>query len=268
MNDLFSMKGRVAVVTGAVGLLGRQHCHALSYHGAHIVVSDLDETRSKEFAETLPTESIGAGTDVTDPDSLAKLLARTLDHFGRLDILVNNAAVNDALENPALREGLSRFETYPLTQWRRSMEVNVTGVFLCCQVLGSHMAAQRTGSIINIASTYGIVAPDQSIYRRPDGDQSFHKSAVYAASKGAVIAFTRFLATYWGSAGVRVNCLSPGGVENGQEGHFIRNYSLKTPLGSMAAATDFKGAIVFLASDASSYMTGANLVVDGGWTIW
>lgn len=269
--ELFSLKGKVAVVTGALGLLGKQHCYALAEAGANVVVTDLDDAASRAFAEELSgsyPKAIGVGADITRPESVKALRDATLDAFGKIDVLVNNAAINDMFENPTAAAELSKFENYPLALFQKSLDVNVTGMFLCSQILGTEMAKQRSGSIINIASTYGIVAPDQSLYRKPDGTQTFWKSVAYPVTKGAVLSFTRFLAAYWGSQNVRVNALSPGGVENAQEEFFIRQYAARTPLGRMAKPTDYKGAIVFLASDASAYMTGANLVVDGGWTVW
>lgn len=266
--SLFSLNNKTAIVTGALGLLGRQHCLALSEAGASVIVCDLDEKTCNDFAFSLEGDSIGISADITSIDSVNNLKEKVLNKYRKIDILVNNAAINDMFENPAAAAELSKFENYPLDLWNKSLNVNVTGTFLCSQIIGSQMALQSSGSIINIASTYGIVAPDQSIYKKEDGSQSFYKSPAYPATKGAVISFTRFLAAYWGNKGVRVNCLSPGGVENNQEEYFIKNYSSKTPLGKMAAPSDYKGAIVFLASDASAYMTGANLVVDGGWTAW
>jgi len=262
--DNFSLEGKVAVVTGGLGLLGREHCHALSEAGAKVIVADLDEHICREFADTLPSVSRGISLDVTDADSIKKLLQRVTEEFGRVDILVNNAGINDMFENPALAPEQSKFENYPLHMWKKMMDVNVTGVFLCSQVIGGQMAGLGSGSIINIASIYGVVAPDQSIYCKPSGEQQFYKSPAYPAGKGAVLSLTRFLASYWGRSGVRVNALSPGGVENSQAGHFIENYSRKTPLCRMARSSDYRGAIVFLASEASGYMTGANMIIDGG----
>ena len=267
----FSLEGRVAIVTGAAGLIGKEHCRALAEAGAHVVVVDVKQEACDALAKEISgigPKAIGQACDITKKPSLEALKARTLGEFGRLDVLVNNAAINDMFESPTAAAELSKFENYPVELWQKSLDVNVTGMFLACQVLGTEMAKRGAGSIVNVASTYGIVAPDQSIYRKPDGSQSFWKSAAYPATKGAVLSFTRFLATYWGRAGVRVNALSPGGVENGQDAWFLDNYAAKTPLGRMAKAWDYKGAVVFLASDASAYMTGANLVVDGGWTAW
>lgn len=273
--ELFSLKNKVAIVTGALGLIGKNHCAALSEAGANVVVCDLDETKCKNFASTLPTKSIGVGVDITDKLSVENLRDKTLIEFGKIDVLVNNAAINDMFvpkdsfgDNPQAAAEQSMFENYPLEMWQKSLDVNVTGSFLCSQIIGTVMAKSAKGSIINVASTYGMVGPDQSIYKKPDGSQSFYKSPAYPATKGAIINFTRFLAAYWGNKGVRVNTLTPGGVENNQDEYFINNYSAKTPIGRMAYPTDYKGAIVFLSSDASAYMTGANLVVDGGWTAW
>ncbi len=266
--QIFSLENKVAIVTGALGLIGKNHCVALAEAGANVVVCDLDQTECNNFAGNLQQKSVGISSDITQKDSVIELKNNTLEEFGRIDILVNNAAINDMFENPRAAAEQSMFENYPLEMWKKSLDVNVTGVFLCSQVIGSEMAKQNKGSIINIASTYGIVAPDQSLYVNPDGTQSFYKSAAYPVTKGAVISFTKFLAAYWGDKNVRVNTLTPGGVENKQDDYFIEKYSNRTPLKRMAQPDDYKGALIFLASDASDYMTGANLVVDGGWTAW
>jgi NAD(P)-dependent dehydrogenase (short-subunit alcohol dehydrogenase family) len=263
---LFSLKNKTAIVTGALGLIGKKHCEALAMAGANVIVGDMNKEACKDFAKNLGKKHTGVAFDVTNPDSLNKAKVKILKKYKTIDILVNNAAINDMFENPVMAAHLSAFEHYPVEAFRKSLEVNITGVFLCSQVFGIVMADQGNGSIINIASTYGIVGPDQSIYRNTEGVQTFYKSAAYPTTKGAVVNFTRFLAAYWGQKGVRVNALSPGGVENGQDEYFYKNYAAKTLLGRMANADDYQGALIFLASDASSYMTGANLIVDGGWT--
>ena len=270
---MFALAGRVAVVTGAAGLLGRQHCRALASVGATVVATDVDDAGCGAVADELRRDGWrdvhAVAADITSIPSLLRLRDTVLGIGDRVDVLINNAAVNDRVDDTDPVENSSRFETFPLERWRRMMDVNVTGTFLCCQVLGSEMAKRRRGSIVNIASTYGHVGPDQRIYRRSDGTQSFWKSAAYPASKGAILSFTRFLATYWADRGVRVNSLSPGGVaQAGQDPTFVEQYVERTPLGRMSEAHELKGAVIFLAGDGSSYMTGANLTVDGGWTAW
>ncbi|SIR69213.1 NAD(P)-dependent dehydrogenase, short-chain alcohol dehydrogenase family [Mucilaginibacter lappiensis] len=264
--ELFSLQGKTAIVTGALGLIGQKHCEALAMAGANVVAADIDEKKVEAFAAKLGAQHGGLKIDVTSKHSLEIAREQILTRYGSIDILVNNAAINDMFENPAMAKELSAFENYPLAAFQQSLNVNVTGVFLCSQVFGTVMADQGSGSIINVASTYGMVGPDQSIYKNPQGEQDFYKSAAYPVTKGAVINFTRFLASYWGNKGVRVNTLSPGGVENNQNDFFVQNYSAKTLLGRMAKSNDYQGALIFLASEASAYMTGANLVVDGGWT--
>ncbi len=277
---MFSLAGRVAVVTGAAGLLGRQHCRALAEAGATVIATDSDAAGCAAVAADLRqrgcTSTHAIPADITVLDSLVRLRDAALAIGDHIDVLVNNAAINDRFDEYDEHDDdgkqaarLSRFEHYPLDRWRQALDVNVTGTFLCCQVLGSEMVRQHRGSIINVASTYGMVGPDQRIYRRADGTQSFWKSAAYPTSKGAVLSFTRFLATYWSDRGVRVNSLSPGGVaQAGQEPFFVEQYARRTPIGRMARPDELRGALVFLASEASSYMTGANLVIDGGWTAW
>jgi NAD(P)-dependent dehydrogenase (short-subunit alcohol dehydrogenase family) len=269
---MFQLGSKVAIVTGATGLLGREHCHALAAAGARVVVADLDQATCAAFADELAKKhgcpALGQSVDITAPASVQALLDAALAAFDRVDVLVNNAAIDDKAVGARADAESTAFERYPLAAWQRMLEVNVTGTFLCCQVVGGHMAERGTGSIINVASTYGLVAPDQRLYRRADGTQAFYKSAAYPASKGAVLALTRHLAAYWGGK-VRVNALCPGGVGTPDtDPAFAERYASRTPIGRMAERTDYHGAVVFLASDEAAYMTGAQLVVDGGWTCW
>lgn len=267
-NDIFDLEGKVAIVTGATGLLGKEHCKALASSGANVVALDLNEDKCLEFADMLPTESLGLAADITNSDSIMRAKELIVNKFGKIDVLINNAAINDMVESPISMLESSKFENYPLELFKKVLDVNVVGTFLSSQIFGQEMLKNHRGSIINIASTYGIVAPDQSLYQDSEGNQLFYKSPVYPTSKGAVLAFTRFLAAYWGEKGIRVNSITPGGVENNQNGAFIKRYSERTPLKRMAQLNDYWGAVIYLASDASQYVTGANLVVDGGWTIW
>jgi NAD(P)-dependent dehydrogenase (short-subunit alcohol dehydrogenase family) len=266
----FDISGKVVVVTGALGLLGREHCAAVAAAGARLLLTDLDGDSLAGLAERSrqggAQDALGIAADLTVPADVERLREAALGRFGRLDVLVNNAGIDDKVT--AGDERASRFENYSVERFRRQLDVNVTGVFLCCQRLGSVMAEAGSGSIINVASTYGIVAPNQDLYRLQDGSQSFWKGAAYPASKGAVLQLTRFLAAYWGERGVRVNALCPGGVEAGQDAYFRARYAERTPLRRMAAPGDYRGALLFLASEASAYMTGASLVVDGGFTTW
>jgi NAD(P)-dependent dehydrogenase (short-subunit alcohol dehydrogenase family) len=243
---------------------------ALARAGARVVVTDLGAEACERTAAALAEhgELLPVAADITRPDSVDALRDAVLARWDRLDVLVNNAAIDDKFESPAAALEASRFESYDVERFRRSLDVNVTGTFLCCQRLGAVMARRGGGSIVNVASTYGLVAPDQSLYRTPAGEQRFFKGPAYPTSKGAVIQLTRFLAAYWGKDGVRVNNLVPGGVENAQEPWFQEAYARRTPLGRMARPDDYEGAVVFLASDASSYVTGSTLVVDGGFTCW
>jgi NAD(P)-dependent dehydrogenase (short-subunit alcohol dehydrogenase family) len=263
---MFALDGKVCVVTGALGLIGKELVRALLEAGGKVVITDLDHGACVDRAHALGAHTLGHGADITQPASLAALLGAIVDRFGGVDVLVNNAAIDDKFTADSAAE--SKFERYPIDRWRRMLDANVTGLFLASQTLGGAIAARGAGSIVNVSSIYGLVGPDQRLYRQPDGTQAFYKSPAYPTAKAAVIGFTRYLAAYWGPAGVRVNALSPGGVENGQAPFFVDAYTRKVPLGRMATASDYAGAAVFLASDASGYMTGANLVIDGGFTAW
>ncbi len=269
--DKFSLQGRVALVTGGAGLLGRQFTRALGQAGAGVVVADLNKEAAQAHAQQLLEEGISAlacRVDVTDPASVSQMVGSAVAEFGGLDVLVNSAALDPKFDPENLdAQSANAFETYPLAAWQNAMDVNLTGMFLSCQAAARQMLIQEYGVIINICSTYGLVGPDQRIYERPDGPRQF-KPVYYTVSKAGVLGLTRYLATYYAGKPIRVNALTPGGIFNQHDETFLKAYSARTVIGRMANLDEMTGAIVFLASEASSYMTGANLVVDGGWTAW
>ena len=270
-RDLFSVESKVVAVTGGVGQLGSQFARTLLERGAAVALMDLPERIAG--ARDILGELAGSDrlvcieADVTKRDSLEAALAQVEHRFGVPDGLVNSAAI----DSPPSGSGDDNppFEAYPESAWDLVMDVNVKGVFLSSQVFGSAMAAAGRGSIINISSIYGLVSPDQRVYeyRRRQG-VDFYKPVAYSVSKSALLNLTRYLATYWAGSGVRVNTLTFGGVFNGQDEEFLAEYTHRAPMGRMARPDEYDGAIVFLLSDASSYMTGSNMVIDGGWTSW
>ncbi|MEW6657712.1 MAG: SDR family oxidoreductase [Thermodesulfobacteriota bacterium] len=274
-KDLFDLTGRVAVITGGAGLLGRKHAEVVAAHGGIPVLADINgrgaRAAAREIARRFRGECLGAATDITRRASLERLLLMLLKRYGRVDILINNAANNPKVEaTSASGEEWSRFENFPLAVWNQDLEVGLTGAFLCCQVIGTEMASRGRGVILNILSDLALIAPDQRLYRTPDLPEHLQrvKPASYSAVKGALLMLTKYLATYWAHKNVRVNALSPGGVYAGQDQDFVARLTNLIPLGRMARVDEYQGAVLFLVSDASSYMTGANLVVDGGRTVW
>jgi NAD(P)-dependent dehydrogenase (short-subunit alcohol dehydrogenase family) len=267
--DVFDLAGRVVVVTGAFGQLGRQFCRALVRRGARVAA--LDQAADAGLApQAFGAEHAGVvpvAVDVTRRDSLEAALAVVNARLGIPHGLVNAAALDSPPGAPAGENG--PFESYPESSWDRVMAVNVKGTMLACQVFGGQMASAGRGSIVNVSSIYGVVSPDQRLYEyRREGGDDFFKPVAYSASKSAVLNLTRYLATYWAGKNVRVNTVTFGGVFNGQDDRFLAGYTARVPLGRMARDDEYNGAIVFLLSDASSYMTGSNLVLDGGWTAW
>lgn len=269
--EKFSLDGRVAVVTGGAGLLGKQFSRALGEAGAGVVVADIDLEGAQKHTNQLINDDIQAmalQVDITDPDSVDKLVTSCVDRFGRLDILVNSAALDPKFDPENITaQSSNAFETYPLEAWKNAIDVNLTGTFLVTQACAKQMLAQNYGVVINICSTYGLAGPDQRLYERPDRSQQY-KPVYYTVTKAGILGFTRYLATYYASKPIRVNALTPGGIYNQHDEAFVEKYAARTVLGRMAHMDEMNGAIVFLASEASSYMTGSNLVVDGGWTAW
>lgn len=270
MTSLFRLDERVVVVTGALGQLGREYVGALVGAGARVAALDLDASSRRPgdvFPDMGDDRVLMVDGDVTDRRSLEAALETIESTWAAPSGLVNNAGIDSPPGAPTEENG--PFETYPEASLDRVVGVNVKGVIFCCQVFGGRMAVQGRGAIVNIGSIYGVVSPDQRLYehRRAAGE-SFFKPVAYSVSKSALINLTRYLATYWASRGVRVNTLTLGGVHRDQDEQFRAAYESRVPLGRMARADEYSGAVIFLLSDASSYMTGSNLTIDGGWTAW
>jgi NAD(P)-dependent dehydrogenase (short-subunit alcohol dehydrogenase family) len=271
-RDLFDLQDRIIVITGGMGQLGRQFTLALVERGARVAIFDQqanEETAAERFKglEQQRRNIIFLRVDVTQKESIVSGLSYVSKTWGVPHALINNAALDSPPGSDASENG--PVETYSEDSWDKVMAVNVKGSFLCCQVIGGKMAAERRGSIVNVCSIYGVVSPDQRIYeyRRRTGS-GFFKPVAYSASKSALLNMTRYLATYWAARNVRVNTVTFGGVYNNQDSNFLKEYCARVPLGRMAREDEYNGAIVFLVSDASSYMTGSNLIIDGGWTAW
>jgi NAD(P)-dependent dehydrogenase (short-subunit alcohol dehydrogenase family) len=261
------LDGRVVLLTGAAGLLGRQYTRALVAAGARVALLDRDAAGVNELSRTAGGDSLPLAVDVTDGDAVRNAIDKVTRAFGRLDVLVNNAAIDPKFDQGALSDRQVTFEDFPIQAWNEALAVNVTGMFLCAQAVAKPMLAQGGGVIVNVSSMYGMVGPDQRLYEEPGGPAAY-KPVTYSVTKSAVSGLTKYLATYWAGRNIRVNTLTLGGVEHQQSAGFLERYAARTPLGRMARPDEYCGALLFLASDASSYMTGANLVVDGGWTAW
>lgn len=273
VETLFDLTGRVGVITGGSGLLGYKHAEVIAAAGGTPVLVDLAATepaaKAKRLEESYGVSALGCPVDITNAAQVKALLATVLEQFGTVDILINNAANNPKVEKSS-NAAWSRLENFPLDVWEADLAVGLTGAFLCSQVIGSEMARRNKGVILNVASDLAVIAPDQRLYRQ-DGiprDQQPVKPVTYSVVKTALLGLTRYLATYWADAGVRVNAISPGGVYNGQPEAFVTRLSSLIPLSRMARVDEYQGAILFMCSDASSYMTGANVVVDGGRSSW
>ncbi len=269
-NNRFSLKGKTAIVTGGAGILGEVFSEGLANHGANVAVVDVNAKKSESLANSLSKKyrvrAVGISCDVSSSESVRSMVRMAVKSLGDIHILLNNAAT----KSDDLEAYFQPFENYSLKEWQKVMSVNVDGAFLVAQAVGNQMIRQKKGgSIIQTASIYGIMGPDHRIYKGSFyNGRPIASPAVYSASKGAIIALTKYLATYWAGHRIRVNTLTPGGVESGQNQAFVQKYSDRVPMKRMAEREELVGAIIYLSSDASSYLTGHNLIVDGGLNAW
>lgn len=267
----FDVSGRVIIITGGAGLLGASYCRTIASVGGFPVVVDINGTAAMDLAQEITSKSsgqaLGLEADITNPESVKAMVQTVMKTFGRIDALVNNAALDPKFDEEHAGEHTNQFEEFPFSAWEEALSVNVSGMFLCAQAVVPVLREAGRGVIINVSSTYGLVGPDQRLYQR-EGESPQYKPVTYTVSKAAVLGLTRYLATYLAGTGIRVNTLTPGGVFADHDDEFVQRYAAKTVLGRMADREEMSSALLFLVSDASSYMTGANLIVDGGWTAW
>lgn len=269
----FDLTNKVAIITGGAGLLGKKHAEAIAEIDGTPVLLDINEQELQKQSEDLkalfPVRTLGIRADITKEDDVENSLKIVLKEYDRVDILINNAAYNPKMEDSSKSE-LNRLENFSIQQWNKEIDIGLTGAFLCSKVFGTEMAKRKSGVIVNVSSDLGIIAPDQRLYRKEniDNERQPVKPVSYSVIKHGLIGLTKYLATYWAEKGIRVNALCPGGVYNGQPDEFVKKLTKVIPLGRMANVNEYKGAIQFLCSDTSSYMTGACLVIDGGRTIW
>lgn len=257
-KNLFDLKGKIAVVTGGAGLVGMELVRGLAESGAITVLADIDKNKSQTIVRELIGQKLNVIfkiLDITKKESVSDLIGFIDKEYGHIDVWINSAY-------PRTSDWGAKFEDILLLSWKKNIDMHLNGYFICCQKIAEYMKKQKSGSIVNFASTYGIVAPDFSIY----GGTSMTMPGAYSAIKGGIITFTKYLASYYGKYNVRVNCISPGGIYDKQPGLFVKKYSKKTVLKRMADKEDIVGGVIYLASNASNYVTGHNLVIDGGWT--
>lgn len=273
LAKMFDLRSRVAIITGGGGLLGYQHAAVIAELGGVPVLLDINAKgladNAAKLVEEAGCEALTLQVDITELDALVAAAEQIMARHARVDILINNAARNPKVERAEDRD-FSRLEHFPWEQWRLDLDVGLGGAFNCAKVFGTQMARQGRGVIVNIASDLGVIAPDQRLYRVDgrEAEQQPVKPVTYSVVKHGLIGLTKYLATYWCEQGVRCNALSPGGIYAGQNDVFVNKLTQLIPLGRMAASDEYRGAVAFLCSDASSYMNGANLVVDGGRSVW
>jgi len=270
-NTDFDLSGKVAIVTGGSGLLGAEFSKALASAGAKVIIADIDEKKLTKVKNSIK-ETFGdfkifiEALDITSSKSIDNFIKNIIEEHKTIDILVNSAAIDPKFEKDSDGSEFTNFENFPISKWNESIDVNLTGSFQITQAVCKIMSKKGKGSIINIGSNYGLVGPDQRIYKKNNEDEQSFKPAIYSVCKSALIGFTKYLAAYYAGTKIRVNMLTPAGVSNNHDKEFENNYSRNTIMRRMSNKDEYWGSIIYLASDASSYMTGSNLIVDGGWT--